>query len=154
MNIGLVLQLKFILVFKQSFAFSLQEETVLDILGLSHQYGFEELESAICDYLKDTLSINNVCLIYDMASLYSLKSLICVCLQYMDKNASPILVNESFYSLSPVSIINVTFLSSQLIIMIYQHNKPSMVGFNTFTVRNLFTKFYLEACKASGVIAT
>ena len=82
---------------------SSQEETVLEILGLAHQYGFEDLESAICDYLKDALCIPNVCVIYDMATLYSLCNLKAVCEDFMDKNALPILNHESFYSLSPVS---------------------------------------------------
>lgn len=87
----------------EPFPTPLQEETVLEILGLAHQYGFEDLESAICDYLKDALCIPNVCVIYDMAALYSLCNLKAVCEDFMDKNALPILNHESFYSLSPVS---------------------------------------------------
>lgn len=81
-----------------------KEETVLEILGLAHQYGFEDLESAICDYLKDALCIPNVCVIYDMATLYSLCNLKAVCEDFMDKNALPILNHESFYSLSPSAL--------------------------------------------------
>ncbi|XP_027226224.2 BTB/POZ domain-containing protein 9 [Penaeus vannamei] len=81
-----------------------KEETVLDILGLAHQYGFEDLESAICDYLKDTLCILNICVIYDMASLYNLSNLKAVCEDFMDKNALSILNHESFYSLSPTAL--------------------------------------------------
>ncbi|XP_063889142.1 BTB/POZ domain-containing protein 9-like isoform X1 [Scylla paramamosain] len=81
-----------------------KEETVLEILGLAHQYGFEDLEAAICDYLKDALCIPNVCVIYDMATLYSLCNLKAVCEDFMDKNALPILNHESFYSLSPSAL--------------------------------------------------
>ncbi|XP_066978684.1 BTB/POZ domain-containing protein 9-like isoform X1 [Macrobrachium rosenbergii] len=81
-----------------------KEETVLDILGLAHQYGFEDLESAICDYLKDALCIPNICVIYDMASLYNLTNLKTVCEDFMDKNALSILSHESFYSLSPSAL--------------------------------------------------
>ncbi|XP_071526505.1 BTB/POZ domain-containing protein 9-like isoform X2 [Panulirus ornatus] len=81
-----------------------KEETVLEILGLAHQYGFEDLESAICDYLKDALCIANVCVIYDIASLYNLTNLKAVCEDFMDKNALPILSHESFYSLSPSAL--------------------------------------------------
>lgn len=47
----------------------------MDILGLAHQYGFIELESAISDYLKEILNIKNVCIIFDAASLYHLEFL-------------------------------------------------------------------------------
>lgn len=77
---------------------------MLDILGLAHQYGFEELEGAVCDYLKETLCIPNVCVIYDMAALYTLSTLRAVCEDFMDKNALPVLSHESFYSLSPVGL--------------------------------------------------
>ncbi|XP_042206116.1 BTB/POZ domain-containing protein 9-like isoform X2 [Homarus americanus] len=83
-----------------------KEETVLEILGLAHQYGFEDLESAVCDYLKDALCIANICVIYDMASLYNLTNLKTVCEDFMDKNALPILNHESFYALSP-DLLNV-----------------------------------------------
>jgi BTB/POZ domain-containing protein 9 len=39
---------------------SFKEETILEIFGLSHEYGFVELEEAISEYLKNTLSIRNV----------------------------------------------------------------------------------------------
>nr|XP_053640751.1 BTB/POZ domain-containing protein 9-like isoform X1 [Cherax quadricarinatus] len=81
-----------------------KEETVLEILGLAHQYGFEDLESAVCEYLKDALCIANICVIYDMASLYNLTNLKTVCEDFMDKNALPILNHESFYSLTPSAL--------------------------------------------------
>ena len=49
---------------------SLKEDLILDILGLAHLYGFQELESSISEYLKAVLSVRTVCLIYDTASLY------------------------------------------------------------------------------------
>ncbi|XP_076060174.1 BTB/POZ domain-containing protein 9-like isoform X2 [Oratosquilla oratoria] len=84
-----------------------KEEVVLDILGLAHQYGFEDFESAICDYLKDALCIPNICLIYDMASLYNLVNLRSVCEDFMDKSALDILKHESFNSLSPGALKSV-----------------------------------------------
>lgn len=103
----------FILCIFRHFLPIFQEETVLDILGLAHQYGFEDLESAICDYLKDTLCILNICVIYDMASLYNLSNLKAVCEDFMDKNALSILNHESFYALSPVSFFfQMSFMES------------------------------------------
>ncbi len=82
--------------------FCLQEELLLDVLGLAHQYGFQELEVAISDYLKSTLNIGNVCLIFDLASMYSLASLSQTCCEFMDRNAGDILHSDSFLTLSAV----------------------------------------------------
>ncbi|XP_029650042.1 BTB/POZ domain-containing protein 9 [Octopus sinensis] len=81
-----------------------KEENLLDILGLAHQYGFVELESSISDYLKATLNIQNVCLIYDLANMYSLISLSQVCKEFIDRNALEILCSTSFCSLSESSV--------------------------------------------------
>ena len=80
-----------------------QEEHLLDILGMSHRYGFVELETSISEYLKAILNIRNVCLIYDLANIYSLKSLCNVCKEFMDRNAAHILHSEAFLGLSQVS---------------------------------------------------
>ena len=53
---------------------SLKEDLILDILGLAHLYGFQELETSISEYLKAVLSVRTVCLIYDTASLYQVLS--------------------------------------------------------------------------------
>ncbi|CAL1546096.1 unnamed protein product [Lymnaea stagnalis] len=82
----------------------IQEENLLDILSLSHRFGFVELESAISDYLKAILNIRNVCHIYDLANIYSLTSLCNVCKDYMDRNAQEVLGSESFLSLSQASM--------------------------------------------------
>lgn len=83
---------------------NLKEEIILDILGLTHQYGFVDLETAISDYLKAILNIRNVCIIYDMASLYQLTSLANVCCNYMDRHALDILHHASFLNLSPSAL--------------------------------------------------
>uniref|UniRef100_A0A0B6ZZR2 BTB/POZ domain-containing protein 9 n=1 Tax=Arion vulgaris TaxID=1028688 RepID=A0A0B6ZZR2_9EUPU len=80
------------------------EENLLDILSLSHRFGFVELESSISDYLKAILSIHNVCHIFDLANIYSLTSLCNVCKDYMDRHAQEVLSNESFLSLSQTSV--------------------------------------------------
>lgn len=79
----------------------MQEETVHEILALSHQYGFEELEAAVCDFLKETLSVNNFCVIYDLALLYCLSGLKAVCEDFLDKNAQAIVAHPSLRMLSP-----------------------------------------------------
>ena len=81
----------------------LKEDTLLDVLGLAHQYGFVELEGAISDYLRAILSIYNVCMIYDVASLYSLHALKETCYQFIDRNATDVMESDSFFTLSEVS---------------------------------------------------
>ncbi|XP_018016294.1 BTB/POZ domain-containing protein 9-like isoform X4 [Hyalella azteca] len=81
-----------------------KEETVHEILALSHQYGFEELEAAVCDYLKETLCINNFCVIYDLSLLYCLNGLRTVCQDFLDKNAQIIVNHSSFKMLSPMAL--------------------------------------------------
>ncbi|GFR93773.1 BTB/POZ domain-containing protein 9 [Elysia marginata] len=82
----------------------IQEENLLDILSLSHRFGFVELELSISDYLKAILNIRNVCHIYDLANIYSLTSLCNVCKDYIDRHAQEVLNCESFLSLSQASM--------------------------------------------------
>jgi len=83
---------------------SLKEDLILDILGLAHQYGFQDLEMAISDYLKAVLSIRTVCLIYDTSSLYQLAGLSTACLVFMDRHALEVLHHETFLSLSETAV--------------------------------------------------
>lgn len=96
--------LKYIYTGKMNLLEVKQEEHLLDILGMSHRYGFVELENSISEYLKAILNIKNVCLIYDLANMYNLMSLCNVCKEFMDRNASHILNSEAFLSLSQSSV--------------------------------------------------
>ncbi len=58
---------------------SLKDELVLEILGLAHQYGFQDLEAAVSDHLRAVLSVRNVCLVYDTATLYQVREERCTC---------------------------------------------------------------------------
>lgn len=49
----------------------LREDTVLDMLGLAHQFNFQELEAAISDYLRQVLALRNVCAVLDAARYFS-----------------------------------------------------------------------------------
>jgi hypothetical protein len=102
-----------------------QEENLLDILGLAHRFVFVELETAISDYLKATLSLRNVCCIYDLANMYSPNSLCSVCKDFMDRHASEILTSESFLVLSLVSI---DFGLVWLWLLLYTHTHRSILG--------------------------
>jgi len=83
---------------------SFREDLILDILGMAHLYGFQELETSISEYLKAILSVRTVCLIYDTASLYQLASLSTAALVFMDRHAMEILNHESFFGMSEVAV--------------------------------------------------
>lgn len=84
----------------------MDEDNILDTLGLANQYGLTELELAISDYLVQYLALNNACAILDAARLYNLEKLTKVCLTFMDRNAADILQHETFKSLSKVSLVS------------------------------------------------
>ena len=79
---------------------SLKDELVLEILGLAHQYGFQDLEAAVSNHLRAVLSIRNVCLIYDTAALYQLRDLVSSCCLFMDRHAAEIIKHDSFLNMS------------------------------------------------------
>lgn len=81
----------------------MKEDNILDTLGLANQYGFTELETSISDYLRQLLSLDNVCAILDAARLYSLDSLTDVCHTFLDRHAAAILGHRNFKTLSQVS---------------------------------------------------
>jgi len=86
----------------QLFLFPQQEDVILDILGLAHQYGFVDLEAVISDYLREILQIRNVCIIFDAARLYQLQFLTRFCCSFMDRHALDIIHHETFLQLSAV----------------------------------------------------
>ncbi|KAJ8942635.1 hypothetical protein NQ318_013348 [Aromia moschata] len=87
------------------FLTTLKEDVILDTLGLAHQYGFQDLETAISDILKQLLALRNVCAILDTAHLYGLEKLVKVCHGFLDRHASEILAHETFPQLSQSSIV-------------------------------------------------
>ncbi|XP_017116120.1 BTB/POZ domain-containing protein 9 [Drosophila elegans] len=83
---------------------TLDEDAVIDVLGMANQYGFQDLEMAISNYLRQYLALNNVCMILDAARLYNLEELTQVCLMFMDRNAADLLQHDSFKTLSKESL--------------------------------------------------
>ncbi|KAH8308584.1 hypothetical protein KR018_012416 [Drosophila ironensis] len=81
---------------------TLDEDAVIDVLGMANLYGFLDLEMAISKYLRQYLALNNVCMILDAARLYNLEELTQVCLMFMDRNAVDLLQHDSFKMLSKV----------------------------------------------------
>ncbi|CAG9585880.1 unnamed protein product [Danaus chrysippus] len=78
----------------------LREDTVLDMLGLAHQFNFQELEAAISDYLRQVLALRNVCAVLDAARLYGLNALMDYCYNFLDRNAAEVLQHDTFLQLS------------------------------------------------------
>ena len=74
---------------------------LLDVLGLAHQYGFVELERAVCDYLRASLTSSNVCLVFDVAYLYSLDELLVACFDFLDRHADELLRSDLLLNLAP-----------------------------------------------------
>lgn len=71
-------------------------DLILDTLGLSNLFGFVELKDAISNFLKNSLTISNVCNILDASRLYELISLSQICFTFIDKFASQLLEEDSF----------------------------------------------------------
>lgn len=84
-----------------------KEETLLDFLGLAHRYDLQPLEGSICEFLRTLLSTRNVCLVFDVASLYCLNGLAEACMAYMDRNAIEVLKSDGFLTLSKSALLTV-----------------------------------------------
>ncbi|XP_074092944.1 BTB/POZ domain-containing protein 9 isoform X1 [Macrotis lagotis] len=89
-----------------------KEEVLLDFLSLAHKYGFPELEDSTSEYLCTILNIQNVCMTFDVASLYLLPKLTCMCCMFMDRNAQEVLSSEGFLSLSKAALLNIVLRDS------------------------------------------
>ncbi|XP_060947402.1 BTB/POZ domain-containing protein 9 [Limanda limanda] len=86
---------------------SAREEVVLDFLGLAHRYGLQPLEDSTSEFLRTVLHTNNVCLVFDVASLYSLSALSAACCAYMDRHAPEVLSSDGFLMLSKMALLTV-----------------------------------------------
>ncbi|NWQ71286.1 BTBD9 protein, partial [Neopipo cinnamomea] len=89
-----------------------KEEVLLDFLSLAHKYGFPELEDSTSEYLCTILNIQNVCMTFDVASLYSLPKLTFMCCMFMDRNAQEVLSSEGFLSLSKAALLSIVVRDS------------------------------------------
>ncbi|KAE9548774.1 hypothetical protein FO519_008012 [Halicephalobus sp. NKZ332] len=77
---------------------------VFDILGLVHKYGFVELEETVSDYFQSICGTDNVCLIFSVSQLYSMKSLSAFCLDFIDNYASEVIRQHNFCQLPPAAL--------------------------------------------------
>ncbi|XP_029902597.1 BTB/POZ domain-containing protein 9-like isoform X2 [Myripristis murdjan] len=82
-----------------------REDVVLDFLGLAHRYGLQPLEASTCEFLRMALSVQNVCVVYDMASLYCLSNLAQACCTFMDRQAPEVLAADGFLALSKTALL-------------------------------------------------
>ncbi|VDN31012.1 unnamed protein product [Dibothriocephalus latus] len=81
----------------------LAHEDVLDILGLACQYNFVNLQAALSKHFTHSLTLDNICSVYDAAIVYDLEELVLACLEFMDRFAPTILSMPQFERLSKVS---------------------------------------------------
>ncbi|CAL8103889.1 unnamed protein product [Calicophoron daubneyi] len=79
-------------------------KTMLDVLGLAHQYDFRSLESALSNHLTHSLWLSNVWMIYNLAVLYDLEELVNACLKFLDGIAPLPLHNSQFLHLSQAAV--------------------------------------------------
>ncbi|KAF1376940.1 hypothetical protein PFLUV_G00216700 [Perca fluviatilis] len=86
---------------------SAREEVLLDFLGLAHRYGLQPLEDSTSEFLRTILHTNNVCLVFDVASLYSLSALSAACCAYMDRHGPEVLNSDGFLLLSKTALLTV-----------------------------------------------
>lgn len=76
------------------------QQIILDLLGLANKYDFAPLQSSIMAFLHATLNVNNVCLVYNVASFYQLKDLCFACSTFVDAHAAEVMKSDGFLSLS------------------------------------------------------
>lgn len=82
---------------------SAREDVLLDFLGLANRYGLQLLEDSTSEFLRTVLNTQNVCLVFDVATLYSLSALSAACCCYMDRHAPDVLLSDGFMTLSKVA---------------------------------------------------
>lgn len=77
---------------------------MLDVLGLARQYNFRCLETSLSAHFQSSLTVGNICVVYDAAILYELEGLITACLRFMDQYAVEILDVSDFLNLSQAAL--------------------------------------------------
>nr|VZI08449.1 unnamed protein product [Spirometra erinaceieuropaei] len=85
----------------------LAHEDVLDILGLACQYNFVNLQAALSKHFTHSLTLSNICSVYDAAIVYDLEELVLACLEFVDRFAPTVLSMPQFERLSKASVIRV-----------------------------------------------
>ena len=79
---------------------NVKETDIIDILGLANKYGFAALEFALQKRLLSTLTLDNACILFDVAILYTLPDLQRGTAEFIDRNALDILQSDSFLAMS------------------------------------------------------
>ena len=90
----------------------LKEEDILELLCLAHRYMVPNLVKALCDYLKSSVNLSNICAIYDVALLFNHESLVNSCENFIDSNAENILLTDGFLQLSETAMFNIVSRNS------------------------------------------
>lgn len=83
------------------------EDSLVDLLGCAHKYGFVSLQHSVSDYLESILDIRNVCSIYDIAALYQLEKLEQTCVRFIDRNCVTLIKSQALLALSETSLAQI-----------------------------------------------
>ena len=75
-------------------------QVILDLLGLANKYDFAPLQTSIMAFLRATLNVTNVCLVYNVANYYQLRDLCFACSTFVDGHAAEVMKSDGFLSLS------------------------------------------------------
>ena len=77
-------------------------DSILELIGLAHQFSLTDLEVAAGNKIKSNLNLKNICTVLNTANLYELTELRDACHSFMDQHASEILNDDCFNNLSQV----------------------------------------------------
>lgn len=78
----------------------MDDDTILELLGIAHLYGFGKLQDSLCHHLRENLSIRNVCAIYSVADLLGISDLSEACHRLMIKEPNAVLRSGTFADLA------------------------------------------------------
>ena len=79
-------------------------EEIMDCLSLADEYGFDELKSAISNYLSKILSLENCLTIFEAAQTFGLNALTDESMTFIENNLKDLLSSSGFRTLSQDSL--------------------------------------------------
>lgn len=100
----------------------LNVKEILEIFQMSHEYNFRALNETISKHLTSILSLNNVCIFYDLSNFYEIDQLRSACIHFLDHNAEQVLKQDNFLRLSKHNLKSIllrdSFCANELNILI------------------------------------
>lgn len=90
----------------------LSVKDILYIFQMSHEYNFKTLNEKISTYLILILSLDNVCIFYDLSNFYEIEQLKTACIKFLDLNAEQVLKEETFLRFSKTNLKSILLRDS------------------------------------------